>query len=281
MNLSEIKARLEKLNNYYNFLATIPDNISAIERDTFLMQLRALYEVVLEKFDSSNKKEPIQEQPVVKEEPKGEESLKEEKNIKKSTQFVFTNTEQPEKKEETKKEPIIEKKPEEKVVVEPLVKVVEKKEEPIIEPTREEPKAEAKPITETAKKEPVIVEPREEKKETSVSNNEQKETAFSEDFAELFMFKQATDLAAKLSESPIHNLSQVLGLNEKFYYINELFGGDAAKFNQAVDFLNTVGDFDRARTYMEEQLIEQLGWMKKEKKNLAKEFVKLVRRRYL
>jgi len=262
MNLLEIKNRLDSLNKYYEFLSTTPDNISAIDKDTFLMKLRELYDLVL--FDSAKKiEETIVDTIPEKEEPKVEEA----KNTKKTAQFVYTQTETTKKVEE-KPKTVIEK------VKETTPPVVEKKEEPkkepevVVEIAKEEPKKEPEAVVETAKEEP---------KDNKVST----EGDFNEDFEELFVYKQATDLAAKLSESPISNLSQVLGLNEKFYYINELFGGDAAKFNQAIDYLNTIGDFDKARLYMEQNFVEQLGWIKKEKKNLAKDFIKLVRRRYL
>lgn len=272
MNLSEIKSRLDNLIKYYDFLAASGDHISAIDKDSFLMKLRELYDVVISDGDANSAKTTVAP---VKEEPKVEEPIKEEKTVKKTTQFVFTNTEntakeEPEPKKEVKTE--LKAKIEEPIVEAPKeILKVEKKEEALkVEVPKEEPKA----VVVETKKEP-------QKEEPKIEESASSEGAFKEDYAELFVFKLATDIAAKLSEAPIANLSQVLGLNEKFYYINELFGGDAAKFNQSIDYLNAVGDFDKARLYIEENLVEQLGWMKKERKSLAKDFIKLVRRRYL
>lgn len=311
MNLQEIKARLDKLQRYYEFLAASADKISTLDRDALLAQLRDLYDVVL---SSSNvqtttviapvvEKEPVVEKtPEVKEVviPVAEEPKKEEP-VKKTPKLVFTQTEQPETKkeepvqvviepvkEEPKAEVKVEPVKETPVIVEPVKEVVniEPQEEfvqIVIEPVKEEPKAEVKvePIKEEPKVETkvepvkVVEPPKEEPKKVE-------ETAsFNEEYDELFQFKQATDLAAKLSESPIANLNKALGVNEKLYYINALFGGDVAKFNDAIVFFNDAGLLEKARAYMEEKLIDQLAWMSKEKKPIAKEFVKLVRRRYL
>ena len=84
-----------------------------------------------------------------------------------------------------------------------------------------------------------------------------------------------------LSEAPIKDLGKALGLNEKFLYINELFNGDVEKFQSSIKILNEGDSFTAARVHIESALIEQHQWMKKLKKPVAKEFVKLVRRRYL
>jgi hypothetical protein len=157
---------------------------------------------------------------------------------------------------------------EEKVV--PETKVVELVEQPIV---KETPKIEESPKVEKVEL-PIqneIVAP--------IANQEEFE--FNPDFEELFVFKQATDLAAKLSESPVSDLSKVLGVNEKLLYTRELFGGENAKFTDAVSFFNKAGYFDKARSYIEYNLIEQYAWLSKEKKTTAREFVKLIRRRYL
>ena len=108
-----------------------------------------------------------------------------------------------------------------------------------------------------------------------------KPSAFNQDFEGLFSFKVATDISQKLSETPLKDLSKALGLNEKFLYINELFAGDVVQFQEAIKQLNDAKDFDEARMHIENDFIQQYDWMNKQKNKLAKDFVKLVRRRYL
>ncbi len=97
----------------------------------------------------------------------------------------------------------------------------------------------------------------------------------------MFRYKAATDLSQKLSASKLDDLQKALGLNEKFLYINELFGGDVGQFQNAIKTLNEGEDFDYARRYMEQNLVAQNDWMNKTKRPVAKDFVKLVRRRYV
>ena len=110
----------------------------------------------------------------------------------------------------------------------------------------------------------------------------EKTTSFNEEYDNLFEVKIATDLSQKLSAAPIADLSRALGLNEKFLYINELFGGDVNTFQATMQKLNEFDDMNQARAYLEKELIEQQGWVsKKERKPVAKNFIKLVNRRYL
>jgi len=280
MNLEDIKSRIDKLNRYYEFLSSLRGTVSALDRDVLLMQLREFYEAVLYA-EMSKKVEPVQ---------KVETTV-----LKEKSQIVFTKEEQVEKKLEP--EPIktivpevIENKPE--IKEKPLAQIEEKVE--IVKPIEEK----VVPVLETkvveVVEQPIVKEtskieesPKIEKVELPIQNEivdpiaKQDEFEFNPDFEELFIFKQATDLAAKLSESPVSDLSKVLGVNEKLLYTRELFGGDNAKFTNAVSFFNNAGYFDKARSFMEYNLIEEYAWLSKEKKATAREFVKLIRRRYL
>jgi hypothetical protein len=272
MNLDAIKSKLDRLNRFYEFMASNPDEISKLDQDSFLMQLRELYTLVIDADGTPVLESPVKKE--VKEEPKKEE-LQEKKAQKRGAKFVFNtsiNESKTEVKEETKQEIPKKEEPKAEVVKEPVKEEVKK-----VEVKKEEPKVEV--VKEPIKKE----EPKKEepKAEVKTSFEDKSDTDFKEDFEELFVYKQATDLAAKLSESPIKDLNEKLGLNEKFHYINELFGGDVAKFKQSIDYLNSAENFDNARRYMEKELVEQFDWMKKLKKTLAKDFIKLVRRRYM
>jgi CRISPR/Cas system CSM-associated protein Csm2 small subunit len=280
MNLEDIKSRIDKLNRYYEFLSSLRGTVSALDRDVLLMQLREFYEAVLYA-EMSKKVEPVQ---------KVETTV-----LKEKSQIVFTKEEQVEKKLEpepikTNVPEVIENKPEikEKPLAQieekvEIVKPIEEKVVPVLE-TKEVEVVEQPVVKETSK---IEESPKIEKVELPIQNEivdpiaKQDEFEFNPDFEELFIFKQATDLAAKLSESPVSDLSKVLGVNEKLLYTRELFGGDNAKFANAVSFFNNAGYFDKARSFMEYNLIEEYAWLSKEKKATAREFVKLIRRRYL
>jgi hypothetical protein len=272
MNLKEIKIKLDKLNRYFDFLNSLDGKISALDKDAFLGQLRELY--VLSLFDEV-KQDIVEHQPVFHKtvEPIAKEELTivKEEPLKKSPTIIFN--------EPTKFEPVQELPPKEETIQ------IEKTEEKSLPTEIINEKAAVPTIVEQPKSTGGLLP---EHKETRISVDEivpldekTEEVDFNGDFEELFIFKQATDLAAKLSESPIANLNKALGVNEKLYYLRELFGGDTSKFNDALEFFNEAGIFEKARAYMEANLIETHNWISKEKKNIAKEFVKLVRRRYL
>jgi hypothetical protein len=167
------------------------------------------------------------------------------------------------------------------VKIEPVIETALVK-ELLTETIKETPKIEHSPkVVEIQKVEEQKPEEQIQKVQTPESINQDRDFEFNPEFEELFIFKQATDLAAKLSESPVSDLSKVLGVNEKLLYTKELFGGDTAKFNEAVSFFNRAGFFDKARSFIEYNLIEPYHWMSKEKKASAREFIKLIRRRYL
>jgi CRISPR/Cas system CSM-associated protein Csm2 small subunit len=278
MNLEDIKSRIDKLNRYYEFLSSLRGSVSALDRDVLLMQLREFYEAVL--YAEMNKKvEPVQ---------KVETTV-----LKEKSQIVFAKEEQVEKKIEPEPEKtiiteVVENKPE--TIQKPLAQIEEKVEsvrhveEKVVPETKVVELVEQPVVKETTK---IEESPKIEKVELPIQNEivapiaKQEEFEFNPDFEELFVFKQATDLAAKLSESPVSDLSKVLGVNEKLLYTRELFGGENAKFTDAVSFFNKAGYFDKARSYIEYNLIEQYAWLSKEKKTTAREFVKLIRRRYL
>jgi hypothetical protein len=250
MNLQNVKQKLEKVNRFYDYLDANQEIISRIDRDALIASIRELYDTCFEEEVASTAKVTtpnIQKATPSITKPQDIETNKKRPTLVFNTDSTSASTKETTVKPEKKQEPVVEE-PVEKTVV---------KEAPIKQETtpKVEPKATAK--------------------------EETKADGFNEDFDELFLFKEATDISQKLSETPLTDLNKALGLNEKFLYINELFGGDVAKFQAAIKVLNDKKDFDTARSYVESELIETYNWMKKIKKPIAKDFVKLVRRRYL
>lgn len=282
MNLTKFKTQLDKVNRYYEYIAQ-DGQLSNIERDTMMAYIRNMYELFFEEEAKTEApKEVLKETSVV---PKiSTETVRATAppvTVKKRPKLVFTDTPKTEvPKIETKKTeiPKIEVPKEQPEVVKTRIIETPKQETPKVEQPKEEsnPKIEVKEIVKK-EPEPKVETPKVEQPKKVASTNE-----FNEEYEELFLFKEATDISQKLSESPILDLTKALGLNEKFLFINELFGGDAAKFKAAIDVFNEPMDsFDKARAYMEKELVEQFDWLNKLKKTVAKDFVKLVRRRYL
>lgn len=65
---------------------------------------------------------------------------------------------------------------------------------------------------------------------------------------------KTNDMSSKGKSKQISNITNALGLNEKFELINELFGGDKEKFEQTMRELNMAGSFVEAYNYLNETL---------------------------
>lgn len=66
-------------------------------------------------------------------------------------------------------------------------------------------------------------------------------------------------LAAKLNKKPLDSLKTAIGINDKFLFVNELFGGSMEKFNKSIDNLNDLKTLNGALIYLNELKIE-LQW---------------------
>jgi hypothetical protein len=249
MNLKEIKSRLDKLNRYYEYFASTPGNISRLDLDSFLMHLRELYDAALS--ENSDAELNTNTEITV-------ENIRKIQPISEKTELISAQSSFELKKEE----------------------IVQDQAEPVIMEDKEDLDFEEKieePIELTAIDKSEVIKSQE-KYDVELDNTN---SSFNTEFEELFTFKIAVDLAEKLAESPISDLNKAIGLNERLKIISSLFGGDAAKFNDAVNFFNTSANMNQSRLYMERELIEKFDWMNKERKASAKEFIKWMRRRYL
>jgi hypothetical protein len=82
------------------------------------------------------------------------------------------------------------------------------------------------------------------------------------------------DIGEKLQQQPISDIKSAIGINDKFLYINELFGGSAEEFETIVNLLNQFTSMDEAQ-----QSLEKYGWV--QDNETTQSFVSLVSRRYL
>lgn len=245
MNLQHIKKKLAKVNRFFSYLESNEEQLAQLDKDAFLASIRQLYEacVVAEvQQETAAVQKPVEVKEKTTNEP-----------VSEGPQFVFVQQDSsPKEVSKPKEQP---------------KKISKNQAEVLIDSVNETPvdkdEKSAKPALLTDAK--------------LVSKVE----SFKEEYEELFQFKAATDLSQKLSETPISDLSKALGLNQKFLYINELFAGDVAQFQQSVKLFNEANDFSLARVHIEKDLVERYEWLNKQKKKIAKDFVKLVRRRYL
>ncbi|MBN1118328.1 MAG: hypothetical protein JXA77_14050 [Bacteroidales bacterium] len=65
-----------------------------------------------------------------------------------------------------------------------------------------------------------------------------------------------SQITEKLKTKPISSISGSIGLNEKFEFINNLFRGDKARYEHAMEVLNSATNFNDAYDY----LANSLNW---------------------
>lgn len=61
--------------------------------------------------------------------------------------------------------------------------------------------------------------------------------------------KEESTIADKMSRHPVNDLRQIIGINEKFLFINELFKGDMSRYNKVIDDLNHIENAEGVRRY--------------------------------
>ena len=103
---------------------------------------------------------------------------------------------------------------------------------------------------------------------------------FDETLLAIFERSSSSDLSEKLSASPIKDIKKAIGINDRIFTINELFGGDKEVFNDSIDKLNTFETFEQAKDFLLSEIAEKYNWSKADNVKKAKRFVKLLSRRY-
>ncbi len=109
------------------------------------------------------------------------------------------------------------------------------------------PAKETKPVVQEEKKEPEKKPVKDNPKPPDVQGNEQI-------LAE--KFKRESDLSTRLNASPIKSIAGTIGINDKFFFIRELFSGDAETFRQTMNTLDEAENFNNAYNY----LVKTYGW---------------------
>ncbi len=62
--------------------------------------------------------------------------------------------------------------------------------------------------------------------------------------------KTGKDLSAKIQSTPIKSISGSMGINDKFFFIRELFNGNAENFHLAMKTLDDASNFNEAYNYL-------------------------------
>lgn len=87
--------------------------------------------------------------------------------------------------------------------------------------------------------------------------------------------QKARDLASQYSDKPIENLKASISINDKIWFIKELFDGDTDLYNKTLHELNAMSDLDQALSYLN----QNFEW--DQQKDSFQSFLALIFRRFL
>ena len=91
------------------------------------------------------------------------------------------------------------------------------------------------------------------------------------------MMHEDHSLAAKFQQNPVRDLRDVIGINDKFLFVNELFGGSMEKYTKSIENLNDLKTLNGAMIYLNELKIE-LQW--NSSNEAYQKLAELVRRKF-
>ena len=85
---------------------------------------------------------------------------------------------------------------------------------------------------------------------------------------------------SRFGRQPISDLTRCLSINNRILFTRDLFGGDNDLLNTTMQQLNAAGDMREARPLVS-SLARRFSWPDEGKQESAKEFIELIRRRYV
>lgn len=249
MNYKKFTKQISKINNFFESISEDED-ISRIEKDLLLSYIRKLYDSVLDK-DDQDKSDKSYDKPKVKKQkaPAAQAPVRK----------PFERAPQPEPEVQH---------------YEPATSV----QEPVRQPFERAPQV--APVAEA------IVETAVDNTPTAVVSTPQPETPpvqslhLSDTMEAIFSKSTGKELSDKLSSLPIKDLTKSLGINERIFTIQELFGGNQDLFNKTLSDVNALSSYDEAKKYLATGVATDQDWDSDEKIKKAEKFVKLVQRRF-
>lgn len=247
MELQRAKILLEKINALYRSIDLDEGKIAHIERDLMLNYIRQLYEIFLQ-----TETGPAAASPAAQ--PRREASADPGEQARP----------QPEPLKRTYKPPRIIEIPE-----------INQQQTPPPPPQPAPPPAPPRQeVPATRQPEPPRPEPE------PVRNEQAPAPSHRPELESLFEQKKATELSEKLSESPVGDLTRAMAINDRLLFMNELFGRNMNILDETLRQLNRFQTMAEAKPLLT-TLAERYNWMEEEKLDIAKGFIKLVRRRYI
>lgn len=105
-------------------------------------------------------------------------------------------------------------------------------------------------------------------------------SGFSTEMTELFEVNAVNELSDKLSSAPITDLTKAMGINERIFTVNELFGGNQNEFTTLMTAINGLGTYDEAKAVVMKSAASKYDWDSPGKQKKARTLIKLIQRRF-
>lgn len=247
MQIEKTTILLEKINNLHKSLTQDPENISSIEKDLLKDYIKAMYELLLDDTNPVQTKQQASKTIFIREVVEQDTPPESESTAEPPSSSAIREEDAP-----------IAAKPEKKTYKPP--RIIQVPDDP-------------QPIEEVASTPPP---------ESPQVRHEAPASQVDDDLAELFEDENdGSDLSAKLANKPIKDLTKAISINEKIFTVNELFGGNMIDFEQTLKSLNTFTSFDKAIMTVMVDKAKEYDWTHKKRIKKARNFIKLVKRRYL
>jgi len=261
MNLTKAKILLDKINRLYTSMSLDEENVATIEKDLMRDYVKQLYDAFLH--EETTVSVPVRPKKVVH---KPVYTPPPAPIIRKKVAVVTTPPPPPVVEEVSV--PVVKATPPPRIVT-PAPRVVVTPPPIVVESPPPPPPPVVVESTPTA-----VVPP----KPRTVTPT----TIVDPEHTELFeVSTNAKELSEKLGQTRIRDLNNAMGLNERIFTVNELFGADNSLYRNVIRDLNNLTSFEEAKAYLSTNVAEKFNWTHKSKRNKAKNFIKLVRRRYL
>ncbi len=92
--------------------------------------------------------------------------------------------------------------------------------------------------------------------------------------------KEDRSIGTRMQQKPIESIKDVIGVNEKFLFINELFNGNIQAYHDAIAKLNSMDDVTQAIDYLNAIGMEY-SWDASKSATTIEKLANYVQRRYL
>ncbi len=101
-----------------------------------------------------------------------------------------------------------------------------------------------------------------------------------EGLTKLFDITKTDEMSGRFSHVQIASIESAMGLNERIFTLNELFGGNKKLFDDTCSRLNSCNSFAEARTMLLGGAASDFNWSAPERLKMAEQFIRIVSRRY-